>query len=240
MKMTWLVGVMVVLVTVGLVVPSPASVMEFFGEDLGPLDATSARPNSDAAMAEFQSYLVGVSTEDFESFANLTPAPIALTFGSDTATLSGSGEINNYYPVSSAGRFPTSGRQYWHTSEDFQIDFSTPQAAFGFYGTDIGDFAGTLTLSLVGGGTVSLSVPHTVNAPDASCLYYGVIATTAAETFTSVTFGVDQVGITDHFGFDDMTIGRLDQVDPVPDMSATLLLLGTALAGLASLKRRLS
>jgi hypothetical protein len=216
---------------------SHAAILPFFGEDLGPLDANSALPNSDAARNDFLSKLIGVGTEDFEGISTGTSAPLILNFGLDTATLTGDGTIRDDFPISSAGRFPTSGTQYWSTnssSNNFIIDFSSPQAAFGFYGTDIGDFEGQLHLELSDGTVTNLEIPHTSGAPNASAIYFGVIVTDASEIFNSVAFS--STNETDFFGFDDMTIGRLEQVVPIP---GAVWLLGSGLVGLVGLRKKL-
>jgi hypothetical protein len=178
---------------------------------------------------------VGVSTENFESFANNSVPPLNLTFGADTATLTGGSAINSFFPASPAGRIPTSGTKYFTANNTFNIAFSTPQAAFGFYGTDIGDFNGqlTLTLNFAGGGSTVIDVPHTLEAPSASILYFGVIATTSAELFSSLSFGTTTGD--DIFGFDDMTIGRLEQVNTVPE-PGTIALVAAGI-GIVALRR---
>jgi hypothetical protein len=195
---------------ISLAASSWATPATFFGEDLG-AGSGGARPNSNAARAQFLSQLSAtVGTEDFEGFATGASTPLAVDFGYATATLQGgSGEIRS---GSSVGRFPISGVKYWNdSSSSLYISFNTPQAAFGFYGTDIGDFDGqiTLTLHYLSGGSETITVPNTINAPDSSCLYFGLVAG-ASEQFTRIDFGNTAAG-SDYFGFDDFTIGTIQQ-----------------------------
>jgi hypothetical protein len=76
----------------GICGSSHATLLTFFGEDIGLLGSNLAPPNSDAAQIDFLSDLIGVGTEDFESNAAGTMAPLILNFGVDTATLNGQGE----------------------------------------------------------------------------------------------------------------------------------------------------
>lgn len=213
--------------------PAFALQATFFGEDGGYKVTT----NSDAAKAEFFSYLTGVGTEDFESFANGAGAPLITNFGSaGTATLSGLGQIQNY---DDTGRWAISGTNYWEapgsSSALFSVEFSESIAAFGFYGTDIGDFDGQVTVTTVSGASTTYTIPHSTSAGnyDYTALYWGVIDT--ENLFTSVVFANTGSG-SDYFGFDDFSIGTIEQVS-VPE-PATMLLLGFGLLGLAGLRRR--
>lgn len=218
--------------------------MTFFGEDLGLGESTplTSWPNATAARTSFLSNLVGVGTEDFEAPDQVAgqTAPLTLTFpGAGTATLGGTGSIISVAPgtTNGVGRYPTSGTQLWQAgsaSTEFNISFSTPIAAFGFNGIDIGDFGGQVTVTTTGGMTTTYNVGNTINGPGGSVLFWGLINT--ADPFTSLSFGNTNPGV-DFFGFDDMTIGTMEQVNPMPE-PASLGLIGLGLAALMVTRRR--
>lgn len=216
----------------------------YFGENTTPGGFVTGAPLT--ARTSFLSNLSGVGTEDFSSFDNGDVSPLSLSFagstGSITATLSGSGQVIGPGPVD-VGRFNTSGAtaapvggNWWDVSGEFTLEFSSPIAAFGFYGTDIGDFDGQVTVTLRDADTAAvtnLTINNIVNGPDASLLFWGFIDGSA--TYDRITFGNTAVGI-DFFGFDDMTIGDRGQIR-IPE-PGSLALVGLALVGLAGLHRR--
>ena len=234
---------LVLLLGVGLLLApaiSSAVPVTFFGQDLGLGEGTPlpSHPISDAARASFFANLSGVGTETFESYGAGTGAPLPIAFsGAGTATLLGNGSIATVTPgtTNGFGRYAISGSNYWESSDVFSISFSDPIAAFGFYGVDIGDFAGQLKLHMTGGGTVDLTVPNGTNIAGGSVLYYGFYD--LATTYTAIDFGNTAPGV-DFFAFDNMSVGSLRQVNPVVPEPGTLMLVGAGLAGLARIRSR--
>jgi hypothetical protein len=210
----------------------------FFGENQSPGGVVSGPPLT--AHNNFLSFLIGVGTENFDSqpLGAIGGGGLALSFpgssGSITATLTGPDLSINNTGNAGPGRFPTSGDQYLETSSNgFTVTFSSAVVAFGFYGTDIGDFSGQLTITTANGGSHLFNVANTIDGNDGSLLFWGIIDT--ANPFTSVTFGNTAAGI-DFFGFDDMTVGDLQQVNPNPTpLPAALPLFAAGLGGLGLL-----
>lgn len=209
----------------------------YFGYDGGP----KIKTNSDAARSNFFANLVGVGTENFESYTDGQGLPLAIGFGAaGTATLSGMGAIQE---GDSTGRWAISGTKYLEvpgsSSSLFSINFSNPIAAFGFYGTDIGDFNGQVTVTTTNGSSTIYVINHPTGQENYAftALYWGVIDT--VNPFTSITFANTGSGA-DYFGFDDFSIGSIEQVQPHPTPEpATMLLLGLGLVGLAGVRRKI-
>jgi hypothetical protein len=216
---------------------SIASPVTFFGEDLSTGDPNiGSLVNATTARNNFFSNLTGVGTETFDSYAS---TPASVSFGAaGTATLSGGtlASLND-----GAGRFPVSGSQYLNAStSNFSLSFSNPISAFGFFGTDVGDFGGQLSLTLTGSnGVTQIVVPHTIGSggsTSGSDLYFGFDDLT--NTYTSITF--DNPSTVDVFAFDNLSIGSLQQVTPsVPEPSTwAMMLLGFAGIGFMAYRRK--
>lgn len=204
-------------------------------------DPQGSSTNSIAARDAFFASLIGVGTENFDGL--LGTSPFLLTFpGAGTATLGAGAEIAT---TSGAGRYAISGSRFLEATSSasggstFGITFGSTVAAFGFFGTDIGDFGSNLTLRFTlanGLGTVDWAL-GTSSLNNGALLYAGFIDTRG---FTAVQFrGTDDDDI---FGFDDMTIGSLEQINPDPQTTVpepgTYALMAAGLAGLAVMSRR--
>jgi hypothetical protein len=223
-------------------VTSASAFQIFFGEDTGANTGANPIPNSIAAETAFLSNLSGTGTETFESFADGNPASNITFPGVGTATITSlTGRVLSTQALS-VGRFPILGSSKYYEvgAGTFTINFATPVAAFGFYGTDIGDVNGQLTLQLNDSNNTLLNVGNTLNGPNGSALYYGFIAQNPGQTFTSMTFGNTNIG-GDFFGFDNLTVGTLDQVS-VPTGSTSVpepfSIVGTIVGGSAAFRMR--
>lgn len=198
----------------------------FFGEDLNPNGDSgpglTEHPNSDAARADFYARLVnGVETENFEAQPTGATPTFQLNFGPDTATIYGTALIRDSFY---SGHYAVSGAKYLDIGHDadpksFHIDFSSPQSAFGFYVTDLGDAGAQILVTLhhATGPDTDITPPSVLDDTTAmaSCLYFGVID--VDNPFDSVTISRVPATATDGFGFDDMVIARAGSVVPVVD-----------------------
>jgi len=205
----------------------------YFGEDLNWFNS-DVSTNADSAHNDFTNALTDIWTEDFENYNVGSSAPLAVDFGAlGVATMSGSGDLSNNNVGGGPSRRAHSGSNYWETSSSsFTINFTEAVAAFGFYGIDMGDFTGQISLTLSGGIVQEFDVAHSKGrATNGALLYWGIIDT--ANTFTSITFANTGNG-SDFFGFDDFTVGTVSEV---PEPSSVMMML-IAMFALAKTRKR--
>lgn len=138
------------------------------------------------------------------------------------------------------GRYAVSGINYWQTSahiggdSTFIINFSEDVAAFGFYAYDLGDFGGDLELNLYQDSELVKVISNTehnfyevvpAGETSGSALFIGIVGELqddgSYETFDKVEFVIANEGGSkrDDFGFDDLTIAKVEQLVNHPEPS---------------------
>lgn len=252
------------------VVSAQAAPVRYLGNDgtsNGTVDATKAPVLKRNA---FTSALTSYRTETFESLtagtvpsvsSTLSLSSIGGTLSQGTYTVQ-TGKIENEKnpidPITGdptfPGRFNTSpdpagstASKWWDTAREFTVALDGLHNAFGFYGSDFGDFDGTLTIQRFSGssavgsaialGDGSGNAAGTFPGVNGSLLFFGFTDDTAK--FDRLVFQVSQLDPNatsrfDRLGFDDLIVGDLADSSggggtaPEP---GTLALVALALAG---------
>ncbi len=252
-------------VTASVMLLSPtAKAVTFTGydENTGTTPLTVATsPNSQAAFANFSNNLNGavVTTESFEGFSTTTtnPTPIdglsttisgvTATFSYKTKTnptVSASGDVQKAAAsgasqgFTNSGTYPTDGVKgiSINSMNNFSISFDKSLAAFGYFGTDLGDGGNTLTMefyNITTNGTMlvkSTAIPSNVGSANSSEFFFGFIADSLSEDFNTIKFISSLNSNGDAIGIDQIKIGTRSQVAPTaaPEPSS---IVGTALFG---------
>lgn len=224
-----------------------AAIEVFQGTDagLGENVRLAAHPQADAARAAFLARLVsGIATESFEGIAASPPSfewrELTLGFGATTARLSGLGLVMDSPAPSTAnpvngipsGVYPISGTRAWLSADDFELAFTAPQVALGFYGVDIGDYTGRLVIDLVHADatTTRLFASAGSSVAGGAVQYFGVLS--VDRPFVAVRFGNTAPSGYDGFAFDELTVADATQLAAVPEPQTWLMwLAGFGLMG---------
>lgn len=216
--------------------PAANALSLFEGYDANPNNQTvlpeADRTNTSAAFFNFLQAIDNgsVTTESFEDlptsqaidglsqdisgvtadFSYLKPDNSSATGGSTTKV-----QLANSSGMTNSGTYPTDGEKgiSINSSNQFSIDFSAPLAAFGFWGTDLGDRNNQLTVELLRDGT---SVGSQLidflgaDAGDSSVFFFGGLADNPAEQFNQVR--LISSAKSDAIGLDQLTIATPEQV----------------------------
>lgn len=216
--MTWhrrlFAGACVALLATATAAPALAGQI-FFGEDFwtpgNPYPIP--HPHSDQARDAFLAALISFGTESFEEYPSPTHTPLLIDFdGMATAVVTGDAIVR---ATTGFDRYPISGSNVLEAAfGEFTFTFGSPVAAFGFYGTDVGDVLDqplVLTFFHVSGPAQTVTVPMSFDSGsrNASVLFFGLVD--PLNPFTAVTFAN---GASDYNGFDDITMG-VARVDPI-------------------------
>jgi hypothetical protein len=206
----------------------PPSPTFFFAEELGWGD-TGPPPVPEGLpltkKGEFLAAVRNAGVLDFEAASlralNNSPlgpynfaAPQAAVTATFTVTGVGVQEINDPDPdLGDLGRFNTTtgGVRILTFVDNVLITFNTPKYAFGFYGTDFGDFNGQMKALITDslGGTNTVDIPHTIGASaDGALIFWGLI--NGPNPIASIKlFNVIVSGPSDACGIDDLLVADL-------------------------------
>lgn len=224
--------------------------------------------SSDPTAEEYQltSSLAGVRSTFAENLSavveeSFSSAPLGdLQVDSQLSLFGGAGSLSPVYNLLTdhrvfdneiPGRFDTTcqlpdppencTKRWFESTGSFRINFGGAYNGFGFFGTDFGDFSGSLLIELIyADRTIELDAVEFPDSPlSGGVLFYQVLD--IGESFIGVNVSVRQDpegdGF-DYFGFDDLVVGKVGgSSNPVPE-PGSLALVGASLLALTAARRR--
>jgi hypothetical protein len=226
--------------------------------------ANTPNSNSKAAFDNFSAHLNGSTlvTESFENIPTTTyidglSTTIAGTVanfsytkklggasanGGDTTKVQRKAASGANKGFTNSGTYPTDGSQgiSINSENNFSISFSNTLAAFGYFGTDLGDNNNILTMKFFNNSTLvnSMSIPVFANSFNSSEYFFGFIADSLSQQFNRVEFISSISNDGDAIGIDQIKIATPAQLTTqIPEPSS---LLGTLFFGgsMMLIKRR--
>jgi hypothetical protein len=200
----------------------------FFAEFVSPypyqLEREVDRPANLAqviqAAAQFRARLLAPGTEDFESYATNT-RPASLQFAGASAGISGPYYIGGGLTNPRAtymGLYPFSGSNYLNLTSNatITVTFNSPQAAFGFFGSDLETNQLRVALVTTNGEDLQFSIPVTRPQGSGGAFFFGVIA--PGSPFTAVRLS-NTGSAPDGISIDDIVVADATQVIPLPHIA---------------------
>lgn len=255
----------------------------FVGPAIDKTALGTVNPAADPAVAKagFQQRLLTetIKTETFSNYALSTSGTIdtlalsklnsdspsgnqRVTLNIDSPSVGGGEVVNSSLDPAVDGRFDTTGdtgtgsKQWWLSAYSFTLSFTQGISAFGFYGTDFGDFLGSFEIELLRAGqvvgsetlktatTIPMGGPPAENANNGWLQFFAFYDPDGG-TYDGIRFKItQQAGIDpddyDFIGFDDFVIGQLAPGGgggnaPEP---GSLALVGASLLALGAARRR--
>ena len=246
--------------TLSLVASATAAPLFFRGVD-GTANGVfpGAGPAVEARIA-FVAAVTDLRTESFETPATGVPANDLLSIfgggGTLTQATGALGRIENLTSLTGPGRFNTTPAanctapcKWWQTFRSFEVTLGADVSGFGFYGVDIGDAGGSITLDFWKDSNAVRSGVAVDSSGERGLVFFGYVDDSFS--FNRVTFNVAQTAtstsLMDRLGFDDLLLGNRAVVNPPPPPPpppppvpepTSLALVGLSLALLAGLRRR--
>jgi hypothetical protein len=225
--------------------------------------------NSQIKFNDFSANLngIGVTTESFEDTTNPNTTIVGNSISGLVRSISGTTATFSYTTkatlgnpsvpvtggsttqvqkktsgVTANGTYPTDGDNFIsiNSANNFSISFSNTLAAFGYFGSDLGDSGNVLTMQFFNGSNPVAVSSQTVDAgtgsANSSKFFFGFIADDSAQYFDRVVFSSNSAG--DAIGIDQIKIGTSAQLTtavPEPSSMLGILLFG---GSVVMLKRR--